>query len=129
MNYLKQNHLSILIIVFLVVSSLSGSSSVPLLGALDSVTFTNPVRFNSTVTTTGATTFTGDATFNGGDGGIVVTTSNTATSSVETGCIQMTATSTASPIKLVPVATATTTTTFGFGTSGFVVVAVFGTCP
>jgi hypothetical protein len=74
-------------------------------------------------------TLTGDATFGGGDGGVVVTTSNTATSSVEVGCIQMTATSTASPIKLVPATYATTTATFGLGTAAFPVVAVFGTCP
>lgn len=131
MDYLKQNHLSIAVVVFLVVSAFMGGSTNDL-GALDRTTFTNPVTFSGAVTHSGTLTQTGDATFSGGDGAIVVTTSNTATSSVEVGCIQMTATSTATPIKLVfgngSGASSAATTTFGgtmIGLAGF----AYGTCP
>lgn len=60
---------------------------------------------------------------------LIVTTTNAATSTMQIGCIQTTATSTASPVKIVPVAISTTTTTFGNGTTGFLLVATFGTCP
>lgn len=77
-------------------------------------TITNPWTFSATTTMSKP---------------LILTTTNSATSTTQVGCIQMTATSTASPIKLVPVATATTTTTFGYGTTGFIMVGVFGTCP
>lgn len=80
------------------------------------------------VTATDDLTVTDDATVNGGQ--FVVTTSNTATSEVQVGCIQMTATSTASPVKLVlgiPSSTATTSQ-YGATTLGAVYYA-YGTCP
>ncbi len=85
---------------------------------------------NGVVTNGGAVSFTSDATFNGGDGAIVVTTTNTATSSIEVGCVQMTATSTASPIKLVFSITATTTEAGPNGTTanGYALWK-YGTCP
>lgn len=61
MNYLKQNHLSILIIVFLAVSSFLGGAQK--FGALDRTTIGNPWTFNgavifgSTITSRGITTF------------------------------------------------------------------------
>jgi len=72
-------------------------------------------------------TITDDAVISGGS--VVITTSNTATSTLQVGCIQMTATTTANPIKLVPATYATTTLTFGGATNGLPVVAVYGTCP
>ena len=77
-------------------------------------TITNPWTFSATTTLSKP---------------LIVTTTNSATSTAQVGCIQTTATSTASPIKLVPVAISTTTTTFGHGTVGFLFVGVFGTCP
>lgn len=74
---------------------------------------------------TGAPTFTADATFNGGDGGIVVTTSNTATSSIEVGCWQSYATSTDTALKLMFVASSTAPT----NGSGVIPVVSYGTCP
>lgn len=58
-----------------------------------------------------------------------IETTNTATSTLQVGCIQMTATTTANPIKLVPASYATTTATFGSNTTGLPAVFVFGTCP
>lgn len=70
---------------------------------------------------------TDDATVSGGS--LNVTTSNSATSTIAAGCWQLTATSTASPLKAVPAAISTTTTTFGSATVGFPLIAVPGTCP
>ena len=58
-----------------------------------------------------------------GTGPLVITTSNTATSTLSVGCVQTTATSTASPVKL-------TFTTLG-ATSTFpgTVYWAYGTCP
>lgn len=46
MNYIKTNHLSLLIIAFMIVSNLFGSA--PMLGALDRTTVGNPWTFTST---------------------------------------------------------------------------------
>ena len=73
----------------------------------------------TTLLTTGAVTLGGTLT---------VTTSNTATSTVSLGCIQTTATSTATPVYLTFTPHAGTTTTQG-GTSNFLVSARFGPCP
>lgn len=51
MNYIKQNHLSLLIIAFLVLSSLFGGS--PTFGALDRTTVGNPWTFSGAVTHSG----------------------------------------------------------------------------
>lgn len=63
-------------------------------------------------------------------GDVVVTTANTATSSIEVGCIQTYATSTASPIKVTwgKVGSTATTTLYG-GTSVFLPYGEYGTCP
>lgn len=62
-DYIKQNHLSIVIILFLIVSPFIGGSAV---GApSDSTTFTNPIILNQTLTVGGAVTIGGTATFNG----------------------------------------------------------------
>ena len=52
MDYLKQNHLSILIIVFLVISNMLGMAGTPKvsLGALDRTTVGNPWTFSGAVT-------------------------------------------------------------------------------
>ena len=55
MNYIKQNHLSLLIIAFLVVSSFFGSGQT--FGALDRTTVGNPWTFSGAVTHSGAVTF------------------------------------------------------------------------
>ena len=79
-------------------------------------------------------TVTDDATISGGS--LVVTTSNSATSTVQVGCVQTVATSTASPIKVMYFASSTlnidgasVTAGFGGGTSQGMVLWGFGTCP
>lgn len=99
-------------------SSLSGSTS-------DNWNVGGNLAVTGTSAFTGAPTFTADATFNGGDGGIVITTSNTATSSIEVGCWQSYATSTATALKLMFTAS-TTAPTNG---SGVIPVVSYGTCP
>lgn len=113
MDYLKQNHLVILVLVVLAASAYFGGSTVGSLGALDRTTVTNP------------TTFSSDVIFSGGDNAIVVTSSNTATSSIEVGCFQSYATSTATSLKLMFTAS-TTAPTNG---SGVIPVISYGTCP
>lgn len=142
MDYIKQNHLSILIIVFLVVPSLFGAQKYlaqNVYGALDRTTVSNPWTFagavthSSTFTQTGASTFTADATFNGGVNGIVVTSTNAATSSLSVGCVNSYATSTATPIKLLLTlatqagSTVATSTYAGITSNGGVVWA-YGAC-
>lgn len=73
-------------------------------------------------------TVTGDTTLGGGSGALVITTTDAATSTVQVGCIQTTATSTASPIKLL-VNQSATTTTLNSATVRGVVLWAFGTCP
>lgn len=59
MDYLKQNHLSILVIVFLAVSSLFGGGAIPSFGAAANVTTnTNPQVFNATTTLADTVSFT-----------------------------------------------------------------------
>lgn len=77
-------------------------------------TITNPWTFSATTTLSKP---------------LIVTTTNTATSTTSVGCLQFTATSTQTPIKLVPAAFSSTTVTFGNGTVGFPLLAVFGYCP
>lgn len=127
MNYIKINHLSLLIIAFLVASNLFGGSS-GMFGALDRTTVSNPWTFTGAVTMSSTLTQTGDATFGGGSGAIVVTTTNTATSSVQVGCVQTTATSTATPIKIVLSSIATSSPAFGDTTIGLVGWK-YGSCP
>lgn len=66
MEYLKQNHLTILVIVFLVGSALLGTpakqSLAPKVGVLDRTTVGNPWTFSGAVTNSGAVTFTSTAT-------------------------------------------------------------------
>ena len=68
----------------------------------------------------------GDLTIS--DGNIRQTTSNSATSTASVGCIQTTATSTATPIRLVPASSGATTTYTGANAFG-VMAWQFGTCP
>jgi len=62
-------------------------------------------------------------------GTITQSTSNTATTSFKGGCIQTTATSTATPIRLVIGSAQAATTTFQGSNANFTVLAQFGTCP
>lgn len=88
-----------------------------------------------TLTVTGASTLTGDVTMSGGNGALSITTSNTATSTLEVGCLQMYATSTATAIHLTfATAQMATTTTQGgtgdtTGTYGGDVIWRYGACP
>lgn len=70
-------------------------------------------------------TFTGAATFNGA---VTITSTNTATSTLKVGCIQTTATSTATPIKLSFTLAPNSTSTYSGTSAGFVAYN-FGTCP
>ena len=94
----------------------------------DSLSLGETLTVTGASTLTGAATFTADATFNGGDGAVVITNSNTATSSIEVGCIQMTATSTATPTRIVMGSSGATTTHQGTAAAG-VVAWQYGTCP
>lgn len=69
---------------------------------------------------------TGDITATGGN--LTVTTSNTATSTTAVGCIQTTATSTATPVRLVIGSSGATTTHQGTNSVG-VVGWQYGSCP
>ena len=60
---------------------------------------------------------------------VVITTSNTATSSVQVGCIQTTATSTDTPVRLVLGNSVIATTTYQGSTSQGTVVWQYGKCP
>ena len=78
----------------------------------------------------------GDVSISGGDGGLVVTSTNAATSSVTVGCIETYATSTATTIKQMFFASSTLnidgasiTAGFGGGTHQGIVLWGFGTCP
>ncbi len=133
MDYIKQNHLSILIILFMVGSALLGGSKAPaqdIVGALDRTTVSNPWTFAGAVTMSNVASITGDVTLGGGAGALVITTTNAATSTASVGCVQTVATSTLTPIKLVigsVNATASSTAT-NSTISGFVTWA-YGTCP
>ena len=93
------------------------------------------IATNGTLAVTSTTVLTGDVTMSGGNDGLIITTTNTATSSIDVGCIQMYATSTETAVHLTfaTAALATTTTQIGTGdtdgTYGGVVVWRFGACP
>jgi len=112
---------TLLIIAVLILVLVGGNQSAPLGGSTS-----DSWSVGGALTVTGASTLTGDATFSGGDGGIVVTTSNSATSSIEVGCIQTYATSTATALKLNFVDSATTSI---YGTAQYLLGLSFGTCP
>jgi len=127
MNYIKQNHLQILTLVLVAFFVFGGAASTKIFGvAADVTTVSNPWIFANTAS---GITFSGDATFSGRDGGIVVTTSNSATSSIEAGCFTSYATSTATAVRLVfgsgVYATTSTSGTNTIGLMGW----QYGTCP
>lgn len=90
--------------------------------------FNSTAQFLGGVTFTGAATFTATTTMNGN---LNITTSDTATSSILVGCIQTTATSTATPIRLTYTLAAqnVATSTYQGGNSNGNVVWQFGMCP
>ncbi|MDO8481628.1 MAG: hypothetical protein Q7S75_00920 [bacterium] len=142
------------IALFLVVSAVQAtttiSTDITTEGALNVTgvsTFTGKAVMGNASSTllsnSGASWFTGDTTLGHASttqltssGTVWITTSNSATSTLSVGCIQTTATSTATPIKLTLFATSTVnidgaSVTSGFGGSavqGFVLWA-FGSCP
>src|SRR3989344_5342720 len=65
-----------------------------------------------TLAVTGVSTLTGDVTMSGGSGALVITTTNAATSTIQVGCIQTYATSTATAVRLVLSSAASSTPTF-----------------
>jgi len=72
---------------------------------------------------------TGDVTLSGGNGALVVTTSNSATSTIQVGCISMYATSTATAVRLTFGTNAwATSTTQGSNAVGLVAWQ-YGSCP
>ncbi|MDO8728761.1 MAG: hypothetical protein Q7K26_02595 [bacterium] len=83
-----------------------------------------------TLAVTGTSVLTGDVTMSGGSGALVITTSNSATSTIQVGCVQMYATSTDTAVRLtfgLPGQEATTTTQ-GAASIGNVVWQ-YGSCP
>lgn len=80
---------------------------------------------NGDITTGDDLTVGDDATVSGGN--LTVTTSNTATSTTSVGCIQTTATSTATPIRFLIHSTTTPSTISGIA-SGYVAWG-YGSCP
>jgi hypothetical protein len=106
-------------------NGLSTNSTSPVAGELQTTT----LEVDSTASFESTATFTGDVTLNGGDDGLIITTTNSATSSIEVGCIQMYATSTASPWRLAFSSIASTTALYGGGTSDVAMMAQYGTCP
>lgn len=77
-------------------------------------TITNPWTFSATTTMSA---------------NLTVTTTNSATSSVYAGCYQLTATSTANPMKLLVTSVATTAPTFQGSVTGLAPIIAYGTCP
>lgn len=78
------------------------------------------------ITTTDDLIVTDDATVSGGN--LTVTTSNSATSTASLGCIQTTATSTATPVKVRFSIASTTLTTAGVTSNGLMAWS-YGNCP
>lgn len=105
MNYIKTNHLSLLIIAFLVLSNLFGGSGQSL-GALDRTTVSNPWTFGGAVTMSATTTLSDTVNFD--NPGI---------------CINFYATSTATRLHMI----ASTTATLPNGAAA-VMVAGYGAC-
>lgn len=90
------------------------------------------VSSEGAVTTSGALTTTGNATVSGGT--FTVTTADSATSTTAIGCLQTTATSTATPIRIVlgkvgSGAGAGATTTLNGATGQGALYWAYGTCP
>jgi len=90
-------------------------------------TLTGNVTAEGTLTVDGASTLTGNVTMSGGNGALTITTSNSATSTVEVGCVQMYATSTDTAVRLLFHSTTTPVVISGTA-SGFVAWG-YGTCP
>jgi hypothetical protein len=97
-----------------------GKQSVQPLGAEGDTNLTNLIL-------DGDLTVGDDAIISGGS--LSLTTSNTATSSVSVGCIQTTATSTLTPVKLLIGSSGATTTYANASLSNGLVAWAYGTCP
>lgn len=92
-------------------------------------TISTNIVTGGTLTVDLTSTFTGDVTMSGGDNALIITTSNSATSTLDVGCIQTTATSTDTPVRFVLSSAGTTTATYGAGTASGGVSWQYGTCP
>lgn len=131
MDYTKQLIVPALtaLVVALLVAVLVPHSSSSVFGAA-----TTPGQSGNPTTLPGGSTPTMVSAFEAtesivSDGPIVQLTSNTATTSAKLGCIQTTATSTATPVRLVIGSTQAASTTFQGTNSNFTVLAQYGTCP
>ena len=125
------------LVILAIVLALSGSGSKVLSGTTnyDAVDVSDGYKVDGTtiIDGSGAATLAADATFNGGDGAIVITSSNSATSSVTVGCIETYATSTATTVRLQlgtgnSISTTTSRDASAAATGG-VVYWFYGTCP
>src|SRR3989338_10564925 len=133
---------AVVVSVFFVVATVQAtttiSTDITTGGALTVTTGDTSLQHASTtqLSNSGVAWFTGDTTLGHASttqltssGTVWVTTSDSATSTVSLGCIQTTATSTLTPIKLsIGAASTTAGTTFGAAADGFVTW-TYGTCP
>ncbi|MEK7461512.1 MAG: hypothetical protein AAB586_00345 [Patescibacteria group bacterium] len=88
----------------------------------------NIAATTGTLTVGGVSTLTGDVTMSGGNGGLTLTTANNATSTIQVGCIQMYATSTATAVRFLFHASTTISTTVTGTAAGYLLWG-YGTCP
>lgn len=87
-------------------------------------------RYNDGYYSENAISLTGaDGDLTVGGGSVVVTTTNSATSTVTLGCIQSYATSTATTVRFVLSSAGTSTATYGAGSANGGVSWQYGTCP
>jgi|TARA_Y100000310_G_scaffold339091_1_gene430669 hypothetical protein len=120
MKFLTHNWINTALVIAVLVLVLVGGNQSGLGGSTAATWTAGNLVSNGTLAVTGATTHTGavthtaDATFSGGNSGITITTTNSATSSIEVGCIDTYATSTATAIRL----SATTTPGIAYWTYG-----------
>lgn len=122
MKYLS----TILSIAAIVIALVAYTGNKTSFGDVTGTTNYGNLGLSGTLAVTGATTLSSTLT---------QTTSNTATSTAEFGCVESTATSTASPIKVMYIASTTiggsvvSTAGFGGGTAQGLVLWGFGNCP
>lgn len=123
MNFLKSNAIALVALVIAIYAVMAPGSG-PTFGQI-----TDTSNFDYFQATTNGGFKVGTNTIINGSGNISQPTSNTATSTFSGGCIQTTATSTATPVRIVIGNTQSASTTFQGGTSNFTVLAQYGSCP
>jgi len=92
-------------------------------------TISSNISTGGTLSVTGASTLSGDVTLGGGNGALTVTTTNSATSTMSVGCIQMYATSTDTAVALTFSTIATSTTMANGQSNNGYVLWKYGSCP